>query len=215
MVVSTRWKRRLGTLGGLVLGAVFLLAAWAKAIDPEAFAEQIRAEGLEIVLSAAVLAVVLVALEAGLGAALVLGLRKAWVLLPTSGLVAIFLFLTGIFTFSLGGFYEARQADLTAFFTWHPWLYLFLVPAVSMRMWAEERKSGTVELLMTMPITLTQAITAKYLAAWAFIAVALAFTFPMVLIVTYLGDPDMGVIWAGYAGSILMASFSTGAAPES
>lgn len=119
--------------------------------------------------------------------------------------IAIFLFLTGIFTFSLGGFFEVRQASLAPFFDWHPWLYLFLVPAVSMRLWAEERRSGTIELLLTMPVSLGQAILGKFLAAWIFIGVALALTFPMVLTVMYLGDPDMGVIASGYLGSFLMA----------
>ncbi len=119
--------------------------------------------------------------------------------------IAIFLFLTGLFTFSLGGFYEARQANLRAFFDWHPWLYLFLVPAVSMRLWAEERKSGTIELLLTLPVSLAQAVVGKFLAAWVFIGVALALTFPMVLTVAFLGSPDYGVIGASYVGSLLMA----------
>lgn len=119
--------------------------------------------------------------------------------------IAIFLFLTGLFTFSLSGFYEARQATLDPFFTWHPWLYLFLVPAVAMRLWSEERKSGTIELLLTLPVSLPVAVVAKFLAAWIFIGVALALTFPIVLTVTALGDPDLGVIAAGYMGSFLMA----------
>lgn len=119
--------------------------------------------------------------------------------------ISIFLFLTGIFTFSLGNFYEVRQASLNSFFDWHPWLYLFLVPAVSMRLWAEERRSGTIELLLTMPVSLTQAIVGKFLAAWIFIGIALALTFPVILTVAYLGDPDMGTICAGYLGSFLMA----------
>lgn len=119
--------------------------------------------------------------------------------------IAIFLFLTGLFTFSLSGFYEARQATLDPFFTWHPWLYLFLVPAVSMRLWSEERKSGTIELLLTLPVSLPVAVIAKFLAAWLFIGVALTLTFPIVLTVFALGDPDPGVIVAGYLGSLLMA----------
>ncbi len=119
--------------------------------------------------------------------------------------IAIFLFLTGLFTFSLGMFYEARQADLNAFFTWHPWLYLFLIPAVSMRLWAEERRSGTVELLLTLPISLPEAVLGKFLAAWVFVGIALACTFPVLLTVLYLGSPDIGVILASYAGSFLMA----------
>ena len=119
--------------------------------------------------------------------------------------IVIFLALTGLFTFYLGGFYERGQADLAPFFNFHPWLYLFLVPAIAMRLWSEERKSGSVELLMTLPVTLWQAVLAKFLAAWLFIAVALALTFPIWLTVNYLGDPDNGVIVAAYIGSLLMA----------
>lgn len=119
--------------------------------------------------------------------------------------IVIFLALTGLFTFYLGGFYERGQADLAPFFNFHPWLYLFLVPAIAMRLWAEERKSGSVELLMTLPVTLWQAVLAKFLAAWLFIAVALALTFPIWLTVNYLGEPDNGVIVAAYIGSLLMA----------
>jgi len=119
--------------------------------------------------------------------------------------IVIFLMLSGAFTFYLGGFYERGQADLQPFFNFHPWLYLFLVPAVSMRMWAEERKSGTIELLLTLPVTLWQAVLGKFLAAWAFIAIALVLTFPIWLTVNYLGDPDNGVILASYLGSLLMA----------
>lgn len=119
--------------------------------------------------------------------------------------IVIFLALTGLFTFYLGGFYERGQADLAPFFNFHPWLYLFLVPAIAMRLWAEERKSGSVELLMTLPVTLWEAVLAKFLAAWLFIAVALALTFPIWITVNYLGDPDNGVIVAAYIGSLLMA----------
>lgn len=119
--------------------------------------------------------------------------------------IAIFLILAGAMTFYLGGFYERGQADLGSFFTFHPWLYLFLVPAVAMRMWAEERKSGTIELLLTLPITMGQAVLGKFLAAWAFIAIALALTFPVWITVNYLGSPDNGAILAGYIGSLLMA----------
>ncbi|MDH3450880.1 MAG: ABC transporter permease, partial [Gammaproteobacteria bacterium] len=104
-----------------------------------------------------------------------------------------------------GGFYERSQADLEAFFTFHPWLYLFLVPAIAMRLWAEERKSGTVELLLTLPISMWQAVVAKFLAAWSFIAIALLLTFPMWITVNYLGTPDNGAILAAYIGSLLMA----------
>lgn len=119
--------------------------------------------------------------------------------------IVIFLVVSGAFTFFYGGFYETGQADLAAFFYWHPWLYLFLVPALSMRLWAEERKSGSVELLMTLPLEARQLVAGKFLAAWAFTAIALSLTFPVWLTVNYLGDPDNGVIVAGYFGSILMA----------
>jgi len=119
--------------------------------------------------------------------------------------IVIFLLLSGSFTFYLGGFYERGQADLEPFFHFHPWLYLFLVPAVAMRLWADERKSGSIELLLTLPITMWQAVLAKFLAAWAFIAIALALTFPVWMTVNYLGDPDNGVIVASYVGSLLMA----------
>ena len=119
--------------------------------------------------------------------------------------IVIFLVMTGVFTFYLGGFYERGIADLDPFFRFHPWLYLFLVPAISMRLWAEERKSGTVELLLTLPVSLPQAVLGKFLAAWVFLGVALALTFPVWLTVNYLGDPDNGVILAAYIGSWLMA----------
>ncbi len=119
--------------------------------------------------------------------------------------IVIFLVLMGTFSFYLGGFYERGQADLRAFFNFHPWLYLFLVPAIAMRLWAEERKTGSIELLMTLPITPWQAVLGKYLAAWAFTGIALALTFPIWITVNYLGDPDNGVIFAAYIGSLLMA----------
>jgi len=119
--------------------------------------------------------------------------------------IVIFLVLMGTFTFYLGGFYEQGQADLRAFFNFHPWLYLFLVPAISMRLWAEERKSGSIELLMTLPITAWQAVLGKFLAAWAFTGIALTLTFPIWITVNYLGDPDNGAIFAAYIGSLLMA----------
>jgi ABC-2 type transport system permease protein len=119
--------------------------------------------------------------------------------------IIIFLFLTGIFTFYLGNFFARGQADLSSFFTFHPWLYLFLIPALAMRLWAEERKSGTIELLLTLPVTITEAVLGKFLAAWAFTAIALFLTFPMWISVNYLGNPDNAVILAGYIGSFLMA----------
>jgi ABC-2 type transport system permease protein len=119
--------------------------------------------------------------------------------------LTVFLILTGFFTFKLGGFYEQGQADLRTFFVWHPWLYLFIVPAVSMRLWAEERRTGTIELLLTLPVTLQTAMLGKFFAAWIFLGLALVLTFPIVFTVMYLGDPDIGVILAGYLGSYLMA----------
>ena len=119
--------------------------------------------------------------------------------------IVIFLFLTGVFTFYLGSFYDSNQADLDPFFRFHPWLYLFLIPAISMRLWSEERKSGTIELLMTLPVTITEAVVGKFLAAWCFSGIALALTFPVWITVNYLGDPDNTVIIAGYIGSLLMA----------
>jgi ABC-2 type transport system permease protein len=131
---------------------------------------------------------------------------KSYFLTPVAYVfIVIFLILSNTFTFYLGSFYERGQADLMPFFNFHPWLYLFLVPALSMRLWAEERKSGSIELLMTLPIGLWQAVVGKYLAAWIFTAVALALTFPMWITVNYLGDPDNGVIFAAYLGSLLMA----------
>ncbi len=119
--------------------------------------------------------------------------------------IVIFLFMTGIFTFYLGAFYESNQADLQPFFRFHPWLYLFLIPAISMRLWSDERKSGSIELLMTLPVSITDAVVGKYLAAWCFTAVALLLTFPMWITVNYLGDPDNTVIMASYLGSLIMA----------
>ena len=119
--------------------------------------------------------------------------------------LAIFVFLSGIFAFYIGNFFERGQADLQPFFLFHPWLYLFLIPALSMRLWAEERRAGTIELLLTLPVTMTQAVLGKFLAAWKFTAVALSLTFPLWITVNYLGDPDNGVILAGYLGSLLMA----------
>jgi ABC-2 type transport system permease protein len=119
--------------------------------------------------------------------------------------LVIFLMLAAVFPFYLGDFFATGQADLQVFFRFHPWLYLLLVPAVAMRLWAEERKSGTLELLLTQPVTLWQAVLGKFLAAWAFLAVALALTFPLWITVNWLGDADNGVIVASYFGSWLMA----------
>jgi ABC-2 type transport system permease protein len=119
--------------------------------------------------------------------------------------IVIFLALNGIFTFYLGGWYEREQADLHPFFDYHPLLYLFLIPALSMRLWAEERKTGSIELLMTLPLSTWQAVAGKYLAAWFFSGIALLLTFPVWLTVNYLGEPDNAVIAASYIGSFLMA----------
>ncbi|SDT92894.1 ABC transporter permease subunit [Halopseudomonas salegens] len=119
--------------------------------------------------------------------------------------IVIFLVLSAVFTFYLGGFYESGQADLIPFFNFHPWLYLFLVPAVAMRLWAEERKSGTIELLMTLPVSRVDMVLGKFLAAWVFIGIALVLTFPIIITVNYLGDPDNGAIFTGYLGSWLLA----------
>lgn len=120
--------------------------------------------------------------------------------------IVIFLALSGFFTFNVSRFYEAGQADLERFFFWHPWLYLILVPAVAMRLWAEERRTGTLELLLTLPVTTAQAIAGKFLAAWCFVLLALALTFPVAATAFYLGDPDPGPIIAGYIGSALLAA---------
>lgn len=119
--------------------------------------------------------------------------------------IIIFLVLSGVFSFYLGNFFERGQADLNSFFMFHPWLYLFFIPALSMRLWAEERKAGTIELLLTLPISVIDAVLGKFLAAWAFTSIALFLTFPMWITVNYLGNPDNLVILAGYLGSLLMA----------
>ena len=119
--------------------------------------------------------------------------------------IVIFLLLMGFFTITFGAFFDRGEASLGAFFMWMPWLFLFLVPAVGMRLWSEERRSGTMELLLTFPITTWQAIVAKFLASWLFLGIALVLTFPVWLTVNLLGDPDNGVIVAGYVGSFLLA----------
>lgn len=119
--------------------------------------------------------------------------------------IVIFLILSGFFTFYVSHFFEIGQADLRSFFEWHPWLYMFLVPAIAMRLWSEERRSGTIELLLTLPITVTEAILGKFLAAWIFIGISLALTFPIVITVIYLGNPDLGTILCAYMGSFLLA----------
>ncbi len=121
--------------------------------------------------------------------------------------IVIFLVLTGVFSFAqeLGGFFERGQADLQPFFGFHPWLYLFLIPALSMRLWAEERRGGTIELLLTLPVPTWAAVVGKFLAAWAFAGIALALTFPIWITVNILGEPDNGAIVTAYLGSLLMA----------
>lgn len=119
--------------------------------------------------------------------------------------IAIFLIMNGIMTFNMGGLYERGQADLLPFFNFHPWLYLFFVPAFAMRSWSEERRSGSIELLMTLPVTPLQTMAAKFLSAWLVLGLALVLTFPLWLTVNYLGDPDNGIIIAAYIGSWLMS----------
>jgi len=119
--------------------------------------------------------------------------------------IVIFLAMNGLMTFYVGNFLDRNQADLVSFFNFHPWLYLFLIPALSMRLWAEERRTGTIELSMTLPLTAGQIVVGKFLAAWAFTGIALALTFPLWLTVNYLGSPDNGAILAGYIGSLMMA----------
>lgn len=119
--------------------------------------------------------------------------------------IVIFLLLNGFFTFMLGNYFLRGEANLNAFLMWHPWLYLFLVPAAGMRLWSEERRVGTLELLLTMPIAAWQAIVGKFLACWVFIGMALLLTFPVVVTTSYLGDPDLGAMASGYVGSLLLA----------
>jgi len=128
--------------------------------------------------------------------------------------IVIFLVLQGALTFNLGNFFDRGQAGLNPFFTFIPWVFLLLVPAITMRLWAEERRLGTIELLLTLPLTQGQAVLGKFLAAWAFCAIALALTFPFVITVNILGSPDNGVIASGYVGSLLVAGafLSVGAA---
>jgi ABC-2 type transport system permease protein len=119
--------------------------------------------------------------------------------------LVIFLVMSGAFTFYLGSFFDRAQADLQSFFTFHPWLYLILIPAIAMRLWSEERKTGTIELFLTLPLSLGEAVLGKFLAAWAFTGIALLLTFPVWITVNVLGRPDNGTILAGYVGSLLMA----------
>ncbi len=119
--------------------------------------------------------------------------------------IIIFLILSGVFTFEIGGFFEVRQADLRSFFSFQPWLFMCLIPAIAMRLWAEERRSGTLELLATLPITRLGAVVGKFLAAWLFTGLAIVLTFPLWITVNYLGNPDNGAILTGYVGSVLMA----------
>lgn len=132
-------------------------------------------------------------------------LRSYFSTLLAAVFIVIFLVMVSAFTFYLGNFFQTGQADLQAFFLFHPWLYLLLVPSLAMRLWAEERKSGSIELLLTLPITVWQAVVGKFLAAWTLVGLALLLTFPMWLTVIWLGDPDNGVIFASYMGSCLLA----------
>ncbi len=118
----------------------------------------------------------------------------------------VFLLLTGFLTFAVSDFYGRRVADLEPFFFWMPWVFLLLVPAATMGLWAEERRSGTIELLLTMPLTLTQALIGKFLAAWLFIALCVLLTvIPMTGTIIYLGSPDGGTVFCGYLGAVLLA----------
>ena len=119
--------------------------------------------------------------------------------------IVIFLLLNGIFTFYFGQFFSRGQADLLPFFNFHPWIYMVFIPAISMRLWAEERKSGSIELLFTLPITTAQAVCSKFLSAWFFTGISLSLTFPIWIAVNYLGVPDNKVVIASYIGSFLMA----------
>ena len=119
--------------------------------------------------------------------------------------IAIFVAMTGAFTFYIGRFFDRGQASLETFFSFHPWLYLLLIPAIAMRLWAEERKSGTIEQLLTLPVTTTEVVLGKFFAAWIFCGIGLLLTFPIWLTVTFLGDPDNGVIAVSYLGSFLMS----------
>ncbi|TWI71234.1 ABC-2 type transport system permease protein [Desulfobotulus alkaliphilus] len=119
--------------------------------------------------------------------------------------LVIFLILQAFFTFQVSRLFESGQADLRPFFDWHPWIFLFLIPAVSMRLWSDEQRQGTLELLLTLPLSLTAIILGKFLAAWTFIALALFLTFPVVLTVLYLGNPDLSAIFCAYIGSFFMA----------
>jgi len=119
--------------------------------------------------------------------------------------IVIFLLLSSLFTFYLGNFFELGQANLSSFFEWHPWLYLFLIPSITMRLWAEEKKTGTIEFITTLPLKPASIVAGKFLASWAFAIIALLLTFPLWITVNYLGEPDNGVILASYLGSMLMA----------
>ena len=121
----------------------------------------------------------------------------------------IFIVMQGFFTFYVSGLYESNQADLSPFFSWHPWIFLFLVPSVTMKLFSDEKRTGTIELLMTLPVTAAEIVTAKFLAAWLFTAIAVLLTFPVVITVMYLGNPDMGAVISGYFGSIILAGAFT------
>ena len=128
--------------------------------------------------------------------------------------IVIFLAMQGALTFNVGGFFDRDQADLVPFFTYLPWVLLFLIPALTMRQWAEERRQGSIELLLTLPVSPWQAVLGKFLAAWSFCKLAIVLNFPFWITVNYLGHPDNGAIFAGYVGSVLLAGvfLSVGAA---
>lgn len=130
----------------------------------------------------------------------------SYVTTPTAYVfVAVFLFAIGLFTFQVGGFFEMRRAELVAFFTYHPWIFMVFLPAVSMRLWAEESRSGAIELLLTLPAPTWSLVLGKFLAAWTIAAVALVLTFPLWITVNVLGDPDNAAIFTAYLASLLMA----------
>lgn len=119
--------------------------------------------------------------------------------------VAVFLFAIGLFTFQVGGFFEARRADLTAFFTFHPWIFMVFLPAIAMRLWAEESRSGALELLLTLPAPTWSLVVGKFLAAWTVAGAALLLTAPLWITVNILGSPDNAAIFTAYLASLLMA----------
>jgi len=119
--------------------------------------------------------------------------------------VAVFLIAVGTFTFQVGEFFEQGRADLAAFFAFHPWLFIVFMPAIAMRLWSDEARSGAIELLLTLPAPTWSLVLGKFLAAWSVAGIALVLTFPIWMTVNYLGDPDNAAIFVGYLASFLMA----------